>query len=756
MIGRTPRKPGQRFYALLVGAGLLLPQFLWAAQPVSILPAEIPLDVNAIYHAMQPAAEYGKTTQAIMEQMVRNHYSHIQFNDSFSGKMLDGYLKSLDGSRVYFTQADINEFEQFRTKLDDQLKSGDVKTGYLMFNRFNQRIIERLVYSIKRVEVDPADFDFTVDESIELDRSKASWPADHAALEDIWHRQVKSAVLSLKLTDKPIAEVRELLAKRFRFQLSQVLRTNTLDVYQRYMDAMTMAFDPHTQYFAPRAAENFNMQMRLSLDGIGAVLTTEDEYTKVDSIVTGGPADKQSELHPEDRIVGVAQGDKQFVDIVGWRVDDVVDLVRGEKGSVVRLNVLPKGSKLDTKVISITRDKVKLEDQSAKSEIVEVEYGGAKHKIGVIDLPTFYADFEAIQRRDPDYKSSAHDVQRLLEKLKADNVEGVVMDLRNNGGGALTEASDLVGLFVKRGPTVQVKDAEGEITVLGNPDSDTSWDGPLAVLVNRMSASASEIFAGAIQDYQRGLVLGSQSFGKGTVQELIPLGEGQIKITRSKFYRISGESTQHKGVTPNIAMPDLFEVSDEIGENALPTALPWDTIEANFFRPYADFRVLVPTLNGKHEARMRDDPEFVYIRAQIAEAKKEQASNSLSLNETKLLEERKLRDQKRLQMENQRRKAKGLAPFADIKAMDNDGITASDDDQKAAAGETAVVANDAKSKAGNSKAGESPPKAGKNKKGADGKTKPKEPDPYVIESGRILIDLAELQGGKKTSVTAQK
>ncbi len=740
--GRTARMSGLWFSLLLV------PGLLQAAQPVAILPAEIPLDVNAIYHAMQPAAEYGKTTQAIMEQLVRNHYSHIQFNDSFSGKMLDGYLKSLDGSRMYFTQADVNEFEQFRTKLDDQLKNGDVKTGYLMFNRYNQRIIERLVYSVKRIEQDKTDFDFTIDESIELDRSKASWPADHAALEDLWRRQVKSAVLSLKLTDKPIAEVRELLAKRYRFQLSQVLRTNTLDVYQRYMDAMTMAFDPHTQYFAPRAAENFNMSMRLSLDGIGAVLSTEDEYTKVNDIVTGGPADKNGELHPEDRIVGVAQGDKPFVDIVGWRVDDVVDLVRGEKGTVVRLNVLPKGSKLDTKVISITRDKVKLEDSSAKSEIVDVEYGGTKHKIGVIELPTFYADFEAIQRRDPDYKSSAHDVQRLLEKLKADNVEGVVMDLRNNGGGALSEASDLVGLFVKRGPTVQVKDADGDITLLGNQDSDTSWDGPLAVLVNRMSASASEIFAGAIQDYQRGLILGSQTFGKGTVQELIPMGEGQIKITRSKFYRISGESTQHKGVSANITLPDLYEASDDIGENALPSALPWDTIEASFgYRPYADFRLLVPSLTTKHDARLRDDPEFVYIRSQIAEAKKEQAANSLTLNEAKLLDERKQRDLKRLALENQRRKAKGQTPFADIKAMENDG---KDDADAKTASAGSLENGDGKNAAltdGN---------ASKNKKGADGKAKPKDPDPYLIESGRILVDLAELQSGKKITVAAQR
>jgi carboxyl-terminal processing protease len=543
-------------------------------------------------------------------------------------------------------------------------------------------------------------------------------------------------VLSLKLTDKPLPEVRELLAKRYRSQLSQVLRTNTLDVYQRYMDAMTMTFDPHTQYFAPRAAENFNMSMRLSLEGIGAVLTTEDEYTKVVSIVTGGPADKAGELHPADRIIGVAQGDNAFVDVIGWRVDDVVDLVRGEKGSVVRLNILPEGSALESRILSITRDTVKLEDSSAKKEIVEVEAGGTMHKIGVIELPTFYIDFEALQRRDPDFRSSARDVQRLLDELKAEQVEAVVVDLRNNGGGSLSEASELVGLFVKRGPTVQVKDADGEIVVLANPDSDVAYDGPLAVLVNRLSASASEIFAGAIQDYQRGVILGSQTFGKGTVQELIPLGDGQIKITRSKFYRISGASTQHKGVTPNIAFPDLYEVSDDIGESALPTALPWDTIDANAYKPYTDLRLVVPTLNSRHEARLQSDPDFVMIRSEIAKAKEDQVTNQLTLNETKLLAERKERDQWRLQLENTRRLAKGLEPLADIAALDAIGSAESEESALAQAEGNGAVTE--------------PPMDST----AAATDKPKEPDPYLVESGRILLDMITLErGGSRVATT---
>lgn len=690
-----------------------------APTPAVYLPADIPLDVGQIFNPMSPAPEYARTTRNILDELRRNHYSEIRVDDEFSSALLDAYLKALDGSRIYFTQADIDEFEQYRTQLDDMLLKGELDAGYAIFNRYQERLIERLVYSIKRVEQDETPFDFTVDESMVVNRSKEPWPKDRAELEDLWRMQVKSSVLSLKLTGKEIDEIRQLLSKRFRSQLSQVLKTNSLDVYQRYMDAMTMTFDPHTQYYAPRAAENFNMSMRLSLEGIGAVLTTEDEYTKVVSIVSGGPADLSGELHPSDRIVGVAQGDGPFVDVIGWRVDDVVELVRGEKGTVVRLNIIPAGSPgLETKEVAITRDTVKLEESSAKSEIVEVEYDGAVHRIGVIELPTFYIDFEALQRRDPNYRSSTRDVHALLEKLKQENVEGIVVDLRRNGGGSLSEANSLVGLFIRRGPTVQVRDAEGNNIVQGDSDPEIVYDGPLAVLVNRLSASASEIFAGAIQDYQRGLVLGSQTFGKGTVQELIPLGEGQIKITRAKFYRISGESTQHKGVTPDIVFPDIFSVSDDIGESALPTALPWDTIQPNYYRPFADLKPLIPRLASEHEKRIANDPDFIYINAEIAKALENKEKNTLTLNEEKLMAERKAEDEWRLQIENQRRIAKGQEPLPDIEALkaenggDEDGID----------GISEQLAD------------------------AEDDEKKKDADPYLVESGRILLDLIALQG----------
>jgi len=694
-----------------------------AQQPL-YLPGEIPLDKNAIYVEITPEPEYGEITQKIIRQLTRNHYAEIVFDDTFSSEMLDSFIETLDGARMYFTQDDINEFETYRTRLDDLLTDGDVGFGYLIFNRYRERLMERLIYSLKRIEEDPSEFDFTLDEHIIVDRSEEPWPASESDLTEIWRKRVKSNVLSMKLDDdeKALADIREELSDRYRSQLSQVLKTNGLDVYQRYMDAMTTTFDPHTQYYAPRAAENFNMSMRLSLEGIGAVLTTEDEYTKVVSIVSGGPADMGGELQPSDRISAVAQGDMPFVDVVGWRVDDVVQLIRGEKGSVVRLNVIPASSEsgLESKVISITRDTVKLEEQSAAKEIVEVTYNGEVHKIGVIELPTFYIDFEALQRRDPDYRSSTRDVRVLLEELKAEGVEAVVVDLRRNGGGSLSEANSLVGLFIRRGPTVQVRDADGNNIVQGDPDPEVVYDGPLAVLVNRLSASASEIFAGAIQDYQRGVVLGSQTFGKGTVQELIPLGDGQMKITRAKFYRISGESTQHKGVTPDIVFPDLYDTAEDIGESALPTALPWDTIEANYYQPYNDLKAILPSLVTRHEERLADNPDFNFIEAQIQRALENREENQLSLNEQELLAEREEADQWRLEITNARRIAKGQEPYESVEAMDDD--------------------NDTEEEVAQNNAGIDPVEKDELMTEEDDNA-----DPYLVESGKILLDMIGLQ-----------
>jgi len=721
------------FYTTLLSLGLSgLYSLPLSAQQTAALSAEnIPLDVDAIYKEITPSEEYTTITRSVLSQMVRNHYSEVRVNDDFSSTLLDRVIDGLDPSRIYFTQADINEFEQYRTELDDMLRAGDVDAGFLMYNSYQKRVIERLVFSLKRLEKDGSPFDFTLDEYLIVDRSEEPWPASHDELEDLWRKRVKSNVLSALLSDETYEEAKEDLSERYRSQLSQILKNDQREAFQYYMDAMTLSIDPHTQYYLPQAAENFTMNMSLQLQGIGAVLTTEDEYTEVVSIVAGGPADMAGELQPNDRITAIAQGDGEFVDVVGWRVDDVVQLIRGEKGTVVRLSVIPNNADNDFErnIISITRDTVQLEDESAKSEIVEIERNGETYKIGVIDLPTFYIDFQALQNRDPNYRSTTRDVRVLLEELKAENVDAVVVDLRNNGGGALNEANSLVGLFIDRGPTVQVMDADNNNNVYGDSDPGLVYDGPLAVLVNRLSASASEIFAGAIQDYQRGLVLGSQTFGKGTVQELIPLGEGQLKITRSKFYRISGESTQHRGVLPDIDFPDLYDVSDDIGEAALDSALPWDTIETtSFYRPYANLQPILPALVSRHQERLQNDPDFNYIEAQIARALENQEDNTLSLNMDTLLAERAENDAWRLQLENSRRLAKGEEPYESIEAMEN--------------------ANEAEEEA-----------IAVNMPGLDAEDLSNDEqtdDPYLRESANVLLDLIELQSDNVFSMAQQR
>jgi len=721
------------FYTTLLSLGLsgLYPLPLYAQQTAALSAENIPLDVDAIYKEITPSEEYTTITRSVLSQMVRNHYSEVRVNDDFSSTLLDRVIDGLDPSRIYFTQADINEFEQYRTELDDMLRAGDVEAGFLMYNSYQKRVIERLVFSLKRLEEDGSPFDFTLDEYLIVDRSEEPWPASHDELEDLWRKRVKSNVLSALLSDETYEEAKEDLSERYRSQLSQILKNDQREAFQYYMDAMTLSIDPHTQYYLPQAAENFTMNMSLQLQGIGAVLTAEDEYTEVVSIVAGGPADMAGELQPNDRITAIAQGDGEFVDVVGWRVDDVVQLIRGEKGTVVRLSVIPNNADNDFErnIISITRDTVQLEDESAKSEIVEIERNGETYKIGVIDLPTFYIDFQALQNRDPNYRSTTRDVRVLLEELKAENVDAVVVDLRNNGGGALNEANSLVGLFIDRGPTVQVMDADNNNNVYGDSDPGLVYDGPLAVLVNRLSASASEIFAGAIQDYQRGLVLGSQTFGKGTVQELIPLGEGQLKITRSKFYRISGESTQHRGVLPDIDFPDLYDVSDDIGEAALDSALPWDTIETtSFYRPYANLQPILPALVSRHQERLQNDPDFNYIEAQIARALENQEDNTLSLNMDTLLAERAENDAWRLQLENSRRLAKGEEPYESIEAMEN--------------------ANEAEEEA-----------IAVNMPGLDAEDLSNDEqtdDPYLRESANVLLDLIELQSDNVFSMAQQR
>ncbi|MEL7046488.1 MAG: carboxy terminal-processing peptidase, partial [Pseudomonadota bacterium] len=520
-----------------------------------------------------------------------------------------------------------------------------------------------------------AAMDFTLDERYELNTDERPWAADEAELDERWRLHLKNQALNLRLADKPADELAETLAKRYRNQLRRVEQYNAQDAFQIYANALTELYDPHTNYFSPRRSENFNISMRLSLEGIGAVLSREDEFTRVARIVPAGPADKQGQLKPSDRIVAVAQGeDGDFEDVIGWRLDEVVQLIRGPKGSTVRLSVLPakSGADADRQEIRIVRNEVRLEEQSAQKRIIEVPHGGSDTlRVGVIDIPTFYIDFEAMRRGDEEYKSTTRDVRRLLNELEEEDIDGLIIDLRNNGGGSLQEANELTGLFIEYGPTVQIRHSSRRVWRDGKRLRSAYYDGPMMVLINRLSASASEIFAGAIQDYKRGLVVGDRSYGKGTVQTIVPLTEGQLKITESKFYRISGDSTQHRGVVPDIAFPSLYD-PEEIGESALDHALDWDQINPVRHRRYSNVDSLVPQLAELFTERSTDNPEFRYLQDQIAIAQENRETLSVSLNEATRRAERSEREAEALKIENRRREALGLDTLASLDELDED------------------------------------------------------------------------------------
>ena len=609
----------------------------------------------------------------VIDRLTRHHYSQIPIDDRLSARLLDSYLKSLDPTHRVFLQSDIAEFEALRHALDEQLLAGTPDAGYLIYNRYNVRLQKRLETLLENIEGSIATMDFSIDEVMIIDRESLDWPADEAQADEIWRKQLKASVLSLRLADKEPEKITELLEKRYRSQLKRMQQVNSEDVFQLYMNAFTELFDPHTNYLSPRSAENFNMNMRLSLEGIGAVLQVEDEYTKVARLVPAGPADKQGELRAADRIVGVAQDhDGEMIDVLGWRLDEVVDLIRGPKGSTVRLEVL-HGSEAneERKVIAIVRDEVKLEEQAAQSDILDLYYDDQLHRIGVIDIPAFYADFDAMRRGDPNFRSTTRDVAKLVAELQQQKVEGIVIDLRDNGGGSLAEANALTGLFIESGPTVQIRHSNARVERKQKFRSDGYYAGPLVVMINRLSASASEIFAGAIQDYRRGLIIGSQSFGKGTVQSLAPLNHGQLKLTESKFYRISGESTQHRGVLPDIALPDMYN-PEQVGESALDNALPWDTIAPVRHRIYSDYDAILNPLKERHTARMKHDPDFNYLRAELALAEELGGRKTLSLNEAIRRSEREQREARMLELENQRRAAKGLDPLTTLDDPEDD------------------------------------------------------------------------------------
>ena len=532
---------------------------------LSALPLAAKTTTVTSWDYLQPDREQVIASLNVVELLRRHHYNKPPLNDERSIQIYDNYLKLLDPSRSYFIAADIAEFNQWRTKFDDLLKSGDLEPGFTIYRRHLTRLEERLNFALAELGKGVDKIDFTIDEELQIDREKAPWAKDRAELDELWRKRVKDEVLRLKIAGKETKDIQELLTKRYKNQLSRLKQTRGEDAFQAYINAFATTYDPHTTYLSPDNAENFDINMSLSLEGIGAVLQSDNEYVKVVRLVPAGPAEKSKQIAPADKIVGVAQGNDEMVDVIGWRLDEVVKLIRGPKGSTVRLEVIPASnppSDQTSKVVTITREAVKLEEQAAKKKVLELKHEGRDYKLGVIELPAFYLDFKAFRAGDPNYKSTTRDVKRLLDELQAEKVDGVVIDLRNNGGGSLQEATELTSLFIEQGPTVLVRNADGRVDVLADENKGVYYSGPLAVLVNRLSASASEIFAGAMQDYHRALILGGQTFGKGTVQTIQPLNHGELKLTLAKFYRVSGQSTQHQGVIPDITYPDVMDTKD--------------------------------------------------------------------------------------------------------------------------------------------------------------------------------------------------
>ncbi|RRV28339.1 tail-specific protease [Pseudomonas sp. o96-267] len=647
----------------------------------SALPLAAKTTTATSWDYLQPDRDQVIASLNVVELLKRHHYNKPPLNDERSIQIYDNYLKLLDPSRSYFTAADISEFNQWRSKFDDLLKSGDLEPGFTIYRRHLTRMEERLNYALAELGKGVDKIDFTVDEQLQVDREKAPWAKDRAELDELWRKRVKDEVLRLKIAGKETKDIQELLTKRYKNQLARLKQTRGEDVFQAYINAFATTYDPHTTYLSPDNAENFDINMSLSLEGIGAVLQSDNEHVKVVRLVPAGPAEKSKQIAPADKIVGVAQGNDDMVDVIGWRLDEVVKLIRGPKGSTVRLEVIPASnppSDQTSKVVTITREAVKLEEQAAKKKVLELKHDGRDYKLGVIELPAFYLDFKAFRAGDPNYKSTTRDVKRLLDELQAEKVDGVVIDLRNNGGGSLQEATELTSLFIEQGPTVLVRNADGRVDVLADENKGIYYTGPLAVLVNRLSASASEIFAGAMQDYHRALILGGQTFGKGTVQTIQPLNHGELKLTLAKFYRVSGQSTQHQGVIPDILYPDVMDTKD-IGESALPAALPWDSIRPAITPELDPIKPFLTELKARHDQRTIKDPDFVFTRDRLTLAKKLMAETTVSLNEQARRARQAEVEAKQLALENNRRQAKGEEPLKELAKEDEDALPVADE-----------------------------------------------------------------------------
>ncbi len=618
------------------------------------------------FKVLTPNKLHSKVDKIVTTLLTRYHYKKIDLNDSLSSIIFDNYLKSLDYNRVYFLQSDIKNFEKYRFMLDDYLLSGNLDVPFDIFNTYKQRMYTRVNYIKKRMK---SEFDYSINENFTPKRKDAEWAKSETELNEIWRKRLKNDALNKNLKKEDWEKTSKTLTDRYKRFHKIILQYKDEDVFQLYMNAFATAIDPHTSYFSPITSENFDISMSLTLEGIGASLMNKDDYTTIARIIPAGPAAKSENLFENDRIVAVAQGrDGEMVDIVGWRLDDVIKLIRGKKGTVVRLAILRADATLDmpTDELILVRDKIKLEEQAASSKVIKLEEMGKTFKFGVIEIPAFYIDFEAARKGDPEYKSTTRDVKKLITKLKKDNVDGIIVDLRNNGGGSLQEAVELTGLFVEEGPVVQVKSSNGKVEVDKDPDKNLFTNKPLAVLINRYSASASEIFAGAIQDYGRGIIVGEQTYGKGTVQNLIDLNRfmptkdnelGKLKITIAKFYRITGSSTQKLGVIPEIEFPSIPR--DDFGEASRPSALVWDQIPSTVYKKYGDLSIYFPTLIKKHKERIANNLEFHYLNEDIKEYNIRKEKENYSLNKDvrqkerdKNEEQKDAREQERIKKEN--------------------------------------------------------------------------------------------------------
>ncbi len=690
----TLRSPAAQFFStMLLSACLLI--------ATAVFPANAKLSADSAADTekaeIKLTTRHGYELKIIDKLLDRYHYIDYELDDAMSRQILKSYLDQLDPDKMFFLEQDVEAFKGVEDSLDDYIRAGVVDPAFTIFNIYQTRIQERVDFALERLH---QPFDFILDEDYTPEREDENWASDPAALDEIWRKRIKNDLINQLLAKTNEEEALDTLKKRYETIARRTDQLKPDELFQIIANAYLSALEPHTSYFSPRASEEFNIHMRLSLQGIGAQLRGDGEHTEIVKVIKGGPADLSDQVHAGDKITGVAQDTADMVDVIGWRLSDVVDIIRGKKGSEVRLRIVPTATGLsgEPKVVSIIRDTIKLEEQAAKSRIIENTEEGTTTRIGVIDLPSFYIDFDARARGETDYRSTTRDVQKLVDSLKEQSIDGLIIDLRGNGGGSLEEVITLTGLFIDTGPVVQVSDSDGRLKIHYDREEGSIYDGPLAVMVDRASASASEIFSGAIQDYNRGIIVGETTFGKGTVQSVLPLSAhslklrdhnqlGQLKVTIAQFFRVNGDSTQFRGVIPDLNWP-LPRTDDDAGERSYDNALPWRHIDKAKYTPFVETLDLpaFSAAQNRHLSRSREDPEFMSTVQKLRLLNDSRRQTSVSLNLEKRRGKRSLLNQDLLAVENAIRAARGEPPFKSVQDMQDtqkaDRDQPKDDDDK--------------------------------------------------------------------------